>query len=65
MGITTMKAKFLFPVALALSLAGCASGPKSDLYSYRNDLGGPGIDLIVDNELDSGERPTEGRTRVR
>ena len=54
-----MKTKFLFPVALVLSLAGCASGPKSDVYSYRNDLGGPGIDLIVDNELDSGERPTE------
>jgi hypothetical protein len=55
-----MKAKILFPLALAVSLAGCASGPKSDVYSYRSDFGaGPGIDLIVDNELESGDRPTE------
>ena len=54
-----MNTKFLFLMAVALSLAGCATAPKSELYSYRNDLGGPGIDLIVDNELDSGDRPTE------
>jgi hypothetical protein len=54
-----MNTRIFFLMAVALSLAGCASGPKSDLYSYRNDLGGPGIDLIVDNELDSGDRPTE------
>lgn len=44
--------------ALALALAGCASAPTTDVYTYRTDLG-PGIDLIVDNELDSGETPTE------
>jgi hypothetical protein len=54
-----MNTRILFLMAVALALAGCASGPKSDVYSYRNDLGGPGIDLIVDNELDSGDRPTE------
>jgi hypothetical protein len=54
-----MNAKFLFPVALVLSLAGCATAPKSDIYSYRSDLGGPGMDLILDNELDSGDKPTE------
>lgn len=53
--------KELLPLlaVVALSLAGCAGGPKSDVYSYRNDFGGPGIDLIVDNELESGDRPTE------
>jgi len=40
-------------------LAGCASVPKTDVYTYRSDIGGPGIDLIVDNELDSGDKPTE------
>ena|SRR5437016_258240 len=54
-----MNTKFLFLSAVALSLAGCATGPKSDVYSSRNTLVGPGIDLIVDNELDSGDRPTE------
>jgi len=54
-----MNAKLLFPFAVALVLAGCATGLKTDVYTYRNDLGGPGIDLIVDNELDSGDRPTE------
>jgi len=54
-----MKARFLFPLAVALSLAGCATAPQTDVYTYRNDLGGPGIDLIVDNELDSGDKPSE------
>src|SRR5205814_2540187 len=58
-GSETMNTKYLFLMAVALSLAGCATGPKSDVYSTRSDLGGPGIDLIVDNELDSGDRPTE------
>ena len=54
-----MKSKLLFPLMAAMLLAGCATAPKTDVYTYRNDIGGPGIDLIVDNELDSGDKPTE------
>ncbi|HYT58893.1 MAG TPA: hypothetical protein VEL06_01905 [Haliangiales bacterium] len=54
-----MKADFLFPLAVAALLAGCATAPKSDVYTYRTDVGGPPVDLIVDNELDSGDKPTE------
>ena len=59
MGILTMKPKFLLALAVAMPLAGCTTSPKSDVYTYRNDIGGPSIDMIVDNELDSGERPSE------
>ena len=54
-----MKAKILVPLMLGLLLAGCATAPKTDIYSYRSDIGGPAMDLIVDNELDSGDKPTE------
>src|SRR5204863_246453 len=54
-----MNAKLFLPLVVGVLLAGCASAPKSDIYTYRNDIGGPGIDLIVDNELDSGDKPTE------
>src|SRR5437867_6251759 len=54
-----MNAKFPFPLAVAVVLAGCVSAPKTDVYSYRNDFGGHSIDLIVDNELDSGDKPSE------
>jgi hypothetical protein len=54
-----MNANILFPLALAALISGCSSMPKSEVYTYRSDIGGPGIDLIVDNELDSGDRPTE------
>jgi len=53
-----MKASRILPLAIA-ALAGCTSMPKSDVYTYRSDIGGPGMDLIVDNELDSGDKPTE------
>ena len=59
MGNKTMKSKCLFPLVTALWLAGCASAPQTDVYTYRNDLGGPGMDLIVENELDSGDKPRE------
>ena len=54
-----MNAKIVCPLALALALVGCATPPKSDIYSYRTDIGGPAVDLILDNELDSGDKPTE------
>ena len=54
-----MNSKLLFPLAGCLALAGCATGLKTDVYTYRNDMGGPGIDFIVDNELYSGEKPSE------
>src|SRR5437762_10589410 len=59
MGILTMKPKFLLALAVAMPLAGCTTSPKSDVYTYRNDIGGPSIDMISDNELDSGQPPTE------
>ena len=54
-----MKAKSLIPLAVAVVLAGCSTAPKTDVYSYHSDIGGPGIDLILDNELDSGDKPSE------
>ena len=54
-----MNAKFFLPLAVAMLLDGCAFSPKTDVYTYRNDIGGPGIDFIVDNELYSGEKPSE------
>ena len=54
-----MKAKSLIPLAVAMVLAGCSTAPKTDVYSYHSDIGGPGIDLILDNELDSGDKPSE------
>ena len=54
-----MNAKFFLPLAVAMLLDGCAFSPKTDVYTYRNDMGGPGIDFIVDNELYSGEKPSE------
>ena len=54
-----MKANTIVPLAIAALLAGCTSTPNSDVYTYRSDIGGPGMDLIVDNELDSGDKPTE------
>lgn len=47
-----MNAKIIFPLATALILVGCATPPKTDVYTYRDNLG-PGIDLIMDNELES------------
>jgi len=55
-----MKSILLFPLTVAMLLAGCATAPKPDVYTYRNDIGGPGIDLIVDNELDSGDKGAWG-----
>src|SRR5881397_2706692 len=55
----SMKASRILPLAIAALLAGCSSMSKSDVYTYRSDIGGPGIDLIVDNELDSGDKPSE------
>src|SRR2546430_2214237 len=55
----SMNAKFFLPLAVAMLLDGCAFSPKTDVYTYRNDIGGPGIDFIVDNELYSGEKPSE------
>ena len=57
--IKIMKAILPFLPVVAMVLAGCGTSPKTAVYSYRNDLGGPGIDLIVDNELDSGDKPAE------
>ena len=54
-----MKANILLLLGISALLAGCSSMPNSDVYTYRSDVGGPGMDLIVDNELDSGEKPTE------
>jgi len=54
-----MKANIFPSFAFIMILAGCASAPKTDVYTYRNNIVGPGIDLIVDNELDSGDKPTE------
>src|SRR2546421_12101228 len=54
-----MNSRFFLLLPVVVLLAGCASAPKTDVYTYRNDIGGPGIDLIVDNELDSGDKPTE------
>jgi len=54
-----MKAITILPLAIAALLAGCSTSPNSDVYTYRSDVGGPGMDLIVDNELDSGDKPTE------
>jgi len=47
-----MKAKIFFWLTTLLLLAGCATPPKTDIYTYRDDLG-PGVDLIMDNELES------------
>ena len=54
-----MKASRILPLAIAALLAGCTSMQNSDVYTYRSDVGGPGMDLIVDNELDSGDKPAE------
>ena len=54
-----MKASRILPLAIVALLAGCSSMSKSDVYTYRSDIGGPGMDLIVDNELDSGDKPSE------
>ena len=54
-----MNSRFFLLLPVVVLLAGCASVPKTDVYTYRSDIGGPGIDLIVDNELDSGGKPTE------
>ena len=54
-----MKANAILALVIATLLAGCSSAPKSDVYTYRSDIGGPGLDLIVDNELESGDKPTE------
>ena len=53
-----MNSRFFLLLPVVVLLAGCVSAPKTDIYTYRNDIGGPGIDLIVDNELDSGDKPT-------
>src|SRR5947199_10124375 len=54
-----MNSRFFLLLPVVVLLAGCVSAPKTDVYTYRSDIGGPGIDLIVDNELDSGDKPTE------
>jgi hypothetical protein len=52
------RSTFLSMAAMAALLAGCHTPPEKEVYTYRNDLG-PAIDLIKDNELDSGKDPTE------
>ena len=47
-----MKAKNILAIATLLILAGCATAPNTEIYTYRDDLG-PGVDLIMDNELES------------
>ncbi|PYJ95687.1 MAG: hypothetical protein DME23_23205 [Verrucomicrobia bacterium] len=54
-----MNSRFFLLLPVGMLLTGCASAPKTDIYTYRSDIGGPGIDLIVDNELDSGDKPSE------
>src|SRR2546425_10456885 len=49
-----MKANTVLPLAIAALLAGCTSMPKSDVYTYRSDIGGPGLGLLVDKELGRG-----------
>ena len=53
-----MNLKMLFSLMAVAVIAGCASGPKRDVYSDRGAFR-PGIDLIMQNELDSGAKPTE------
>ncbi len=53
-----MKTKILLTLTAALFLGGCGTTPNKEVYTYRNEFG-PGIDLIADNELDSGKDPTE------
>jgi hypothetical protein len=53
-----MKTRIFLTLAVAVMLGGCSTPPNKEVYTYRNDLG-PGIDLIKDNELDSGKDPTE------
>jgi len=47
-----MKTNRYLLVVLWGLLAGCAAPTKTDVYTYRNDVG-RGIDLIMDNELES------------
>jgi len=55
-----MKTKILLALMAAVLFAGCTTPPPADkeVFTSRNDLG-PSIDLIKDNELDSGKDPTE------
>src|SRR2546422_9293322 len=48
----TMKTNCYLLIAVFGLLAGCAAPTKTDVYTYRNDVG-QGIDLIMDNELES------------
>jgi hypothetical protein len=47
-----MNGKMILPLVMAALLAGCAAPRQSDVYTYRNDVG-QGIDLIMDNEIES------------
>jgi hypothetical protein len=54
-----MNTKILLTLAVVVILCGCRTPPpEKEVFTSRNDLG-PTIDLIKDNELDSGKDPTE------
>src|SRR5580765_2088673 len=54
-----MKTRILLMLTAAIMFGGCKTPPPDkEVFTSRNDLG-PTIDLIKDNELDSGKDPTE------
>ena len=53
-----MKSNVLPVLIAGLLLAGCATPPEKEIYTYRADFGGPDMDLIMDNELVSEEDKT-------
>jgi hypothetical protein len=50
-----MKATFWSGFAGVVLLAGCASPPTTDVYTYRSGLAGPDMDITLDNLLESRE----------
>ena len=51
-----MKTNCFLLIATVALLAGCATPTRKDVYTYRTDVG-QGIDLIMDNELESSSDP--------
>lgn len=51
-----MKTNCFLPIAVVALLVGCSTPTQKDVYTYRSDLG-QGIDLIMDNELESSSDP--------